>query len=383
VVARHHDLLGRDEEGSTMICEPVQAAPTTRTRALALALLALMLLVMSGPAASAAPPPHARNDRAFTVMTRNLYLGASLAPLFPDPPLQSPAEVFLAATQVWHQVASTDFPARAGALAEEVAATTPDIIGLQEVTRYAVRPLASTPGMPFEPRMDFLEMFLDELADRGQDYRVVASQEAFTGTLPAAEGDGTPVAVNLTDRDVILVRSGPETASIKVTNPQSGLFTAALPLEVGGQPLPIVRGWTSVDVAYRGRAFRVVNTHLEAFHEGIALLQAQELVTTGPAATELPVVLLGDINSAPGEPAYGVLAGAGFADADAGGQPTCCYDAPLADPTSTLTTRIDVVLHRGPISVAWTERVGVEPFQGEAPLWASDHVGVVAELVIR
>lgn len=346
------------------------------------ALLTSLLLILTTAPAVAAPPPKANNERTVTVMTRNLYLGATLAPLFPEPPLASPGELVGAATQLWHQVAATDFPLRATALADEIATEQPDLVGLQEVTLYRIGTI-NDPAPATQVRLDFLQVLLAELRSRGQRYDVAVSQEAFDGELPAMDwdqtlgGTGGPVDVRLTDRDVILVRRG----AINVKNAQGGVFEAALPLAVLGQPLPIVRGWTSVDVTHRGVEFRFVNTHLEAFHEGIAALQAIELVSTGPAATSLPVVLTGDFNAAPGEPAYTVIAGAAFTDVAApGGGATCCYDADLAD--GSLDSRIDLIFTRGPITTTSVHLVGVDPIAPQAPRWASDHAGVVADLVL-
>ena len=65
------------------------------------------------------------------------------------------------------------------------------------------------------------------------------------------------------------------------------------PVEVPilGKPLPIARGWTSVDARILGgQNFRFVNTHLEAFHDfnqvpSIRAQQASELVAPGGPAT--------------------------------------------------------------------------------------------------
>lgn len=331
------------------------------------------------------PPAHAKKDRDITVMTRNLYLGATLEPLF-NPPPTTPEQLVAAATQLWHQVQFTDFPRRAQALAAEIAEEKPDLIGLQEVTLYRV----GTPGDPAsatQVRLDFLDELLRALAQRGQRYEVASSQAAFDGELTAFDwappaGTGGLIDVRLTDRDVILARKGPETANIKVSNAQGGLYENALVLPVLGQPLRIDRGWTSVDVKHRGRSFRLINTHLEAFAQPIAQLQAQELLTSGPVQTDLPVVLVGDFNSAPGEAAYQAIRAAGFTDVGEGSGPTCCYDDALADPSAQLDTRIDLVFTRGPIKARAVKRVGVRLFQAQPPLWASDHAGVVAELIL-
>ena len=65
-----------------------------------------------------------------TVMTRNLYLGASLdAALATNTPLEIPGVV----SQTWAQILAANFPERAQALADEIGETRPHLIGLQEV----------------------------------------------------------------------------------------------------------------------------------------------------------------------------------------------------------------------------------------------------------
>jgi len=53
----------------------------------------------------------------------------------------------------------------------------------------------------------------------------------------------------------------------------------------------------------------------------------------------------------------------------------------LDNRTSTATSRIDVVLSKGALTATSAALPGNSPFrQSPAPLWASDHFGVVAQL---
>lgn len=364
-------------------------------------LLAALLLATSAPASAApgraappphassgaAPPPHAQTDRELTVMTRNLYLGAELGPIF----AATSAEALVGAVSATYAAAlASDFPGRAELLADEIVAAGPHLVGLQEVSLWRT----GAPGTTAETVVqDFLQILLDALEARGASYEAVSVTTAFDGQLPAFDPATGLFEARLTDRDVILARTDLPISRLRVLSSDGGLFDAALELPVLGQPLRVERGWTSVDVKVRGKVVRFVNTHFEAFDPGevVRVAQAQELLA-GPLATPLLVVLVGDINSdAEGDGlAYGVLHSAGFADAwsaaPAGADGlTCCHTADLLDPTlASFRSRIDVILTRGPLDVLDVARVGVHVDRRTPEgRWPSDHAGVVADLRLR
>jgi len=110
-------------------------------------LLAALLLAACGPApsqpaasaAAASPsatdPGNAGGNKLLTVMTRNLYLGAELTGVFG----KSGLDFLLATTDVWRMVQRNDFAVRAEAIAGEIAAARPDVIGLQEVYTWRIQ----------------------------------------------------------------------------------------------------------------------------------------------------------------------------------------------------------------------------------------------------
>ncbi|GGI05587.1 endonuclease/exonuclease/phosphatase family protein [Egicoccus halophilus] len=366
------------------------------------ALLALLAL-LAGGVAEAAPgrgPAAAAGGRGapaqadqpqggppVTVMTRNLYLGAELGPLFAAADQQ---QLVAAASQVWANVLASDFPARATVLAEEVARERPLLLGLQEVSRFTAVGAAGTIDI------DFLALFLDALADRGLHYEVASVSPAFEGTLPAIDPTLGFVQATLFDRDVILARADVPPAQLTVLREDHGLFDAGLTLPLPGAgpgaTLRIDRGWQYVDVRVRNREFRFVNTHFEAFDPGevVRVQQARELLA-GPLATDLPVVVVGDVNSdaVTGGLAYRVLTGTGgLTDAWSVARPgepglTCCLPGDLRGDTSTLRSRIDLVLVGDGVRVREAERVGLDPaLRTPSGLWPSDHAGVVARVQI-
>ena len=91
----------------------------------------------------------------------------------------------------------------------------------------------------------------------------------------------------------------------------------------------------------------------------------------------------------PSFPGYQAIINAGFTDAwrskrapDPGF--TCCQAGTLLNPTSQLDRRIDLVVFRGPFSVADIDIIGDQQADRTASgLWPSDHAGVAATLRLR
>jgi endonuclease/exonuclease/phosphatase family metal-dependent hydrolase len=323
-------------------------------------------------------------DRVVTVMTRNVYHGVDAefaavptATDFPDL-LQKVAEVY-------QGYFTRNFPERAMALAAEIEAERPDLVALQEAILVRTQVPPDGPTTPASTvALDYLEILLDALAARGLHYEVAVQSFNSNHELPSALG----FDVRQTDRVVILARTDLTTADLKVSNAQGGIFATncTIPTNFIG-PVTISRGWVAVDVAIRGKAFRLINTHLDAaclpFTSAIQQAQAAELLA-GPAATDLPVVLAGDLNS-PGDgtgATYNNLIGAGFVDAaveaGVGSIPTCCQAPDLLNPASILDRRSDYVLSRTGFTVLAADIVGDDSEdRTTSGLWPSDHAGVV------
>jgi endonuclease/exonuclease/phosphatase family metal-dependent hydrolase len=327
-------------------------------------------------------------DLEVVVMTRNLYIGSDLDPLLA---VSSLGEVPDAAAEVWADVVATDFTERAEAIADEIAAARPHLVGLQEVSMFR----RQSPGdflignliRASQVELDYLETLLAALEARGLSYRPVAISVGtdLEGPLRVA-GSGFTDDLRLTDREVILARSDVSVVDIREEN-----YSVTQPVSPGGGPLSIdlVKGWTSVVATVEGFSFRFVSTHLEIerFDPSVQVAQGDELLDA-LAGENLPIVLVGDFNSAPGgsTPTYGNLIAAGFQDGwDLGGSGgeglTCCQRADLREPVSSLTARIDLVLLRGALQALAAEVVGDEPAaRTSSGLWPSDHAGVVAVL---
>jgi len=374
-----------------------RTAPT-RTAVISSVLLILALLTPTGWA-FAEQRPGVGGKRDLDVMNLNLYVGAdftSLATLNPSDP--NYFVKFLTATAtIFGRIGASNFPARAEAIAQQVARRGPDVITLQEVTLIQRQSPGDAIGGGLIPATevvaDYLKILLAALEHQGAHYAVASLSSDVDVEVPVPTGPGTFDDIRLTDRDVILLRTDLPPGYLQATNPQKGNYTAALPLPIG---VAVLRGWCSIDLQVRGRAFRVINTHLEdalpAPLPDIQGFQAYELLT-GPANTNLPVILAGDFNSDAngnyGPTVYPLLTTVGgFTDAWSVARPgvpglTWGHDEFLADPSVLFSLRIDYILYRGSAfhaSDAETIDLMIRAFP---PLWFSDHAAVTAKLDIH
>lgn len=359
-----------------------------------------------GPEGNVAAAGRAADPAALRVMTRNVYVGA---PIERVTEASSPQEIPFLVAETWAQVQRTNFPERAETLAEEIEREAPHLVGLQEVSLFRMQVpgdfLIGNPVPAGTTVLDFLDVLLDALAARGLQYGVAASATNFDLEVPMWTGPGAAdfVDIRLTDFDVILARS-----DVALGETGSANFAAAAALELGGSQIRIPRGWAWADATVGGRSYRFVNTHLEPadfadptragscsrsvhplLHQ-LQLAQAGELLAW-VGETDLPVVMVGDFNSAADgctTDTYALVREVGFVDAwNASGARrggfTASQDLDLRNRVSKLFHRIDFVfyrgLERGPegITAVTARRVGAEPADRTASgLWPSDHAGV-------
>jgi endonuclease/exonuclease/phosphatase family metal-dependent hydrolase len=340
-----------------------------RRRLLVLSLVVGAMFVAPGATAQA-------DTQNLKVMTQNLYLGSSL-----DAALQpglTPLQFLVAVANIYGTVQLTNYPARAGAIADEIASEQPDLVGLQEVSNWT----SIGPGAP--PSLDFLAILQQKLADRGLSYSVKAvSDNANIGPLPLLLCSGC--ALTFQDRDVILANDN--TPRLSFTNDQSGSYVnqQLVPSPFGGF-FSFDRGWASVDARKGGARFHFANTHLEV--ESFAAVQeaqGNEFIA-GPGSGRT-VIATGDFNSAADGSTTSTYANLTSVYRDAwsvnGSNPgfSCCQNSPLTNPTSQLASRIDLVLSRGDdVKATSAKLIGNTPFQATPPFWPSDHAGVVATL---
>ena len=358
--------------------------PPRRLRLLAAFLvlpLSAALATLPSTTAAASSDRAPVSERQVTVMTRNLYLGADLTPLVAA---RTPAEASAAIAAILGHVIASDPAQRMAWVADEVAAQRPDAIGLQEAALWQIH-LPNGATLTY----DFVQLLVGALAARGLHYRVAEIQ---SNVDTAEQLAGAALPARFVDRDAILVNADDPVSRLRVVGTGAAHYASQLVFPTLLGPVNFERGYVWADLVTRGKAWRFVDTHLEAYsgfggltHDFTAD-QAAELLGALPA--NLPTVVVGDLNSSAADPVrhgYAVLTGAGLVDAWPALRPaepgvTCCRDDDLAG--GVVGERIDVVLLRGLVQPIAIDRVGVEPRRDTPPRWPSDHAGVVATVSI-
>ena len=252
------------------------------------------------PDAGVTPGPtqdHAGGASQLRVISRNLYVGADVDAVIaalatPDPSDDIPA--LTAAIQTLH---ATDFPTRAGAIADEIAANSPDVVGLQEV--FTLNLDLTALGLPVVINLPFLDVLMQQLDARGLHYTVATH-------LTTTQASPLP-GISLTDADAILVNAD----RVQVGSTFAKIFDYNIGAVAPG--VTILRGWTTAQVTVEDRTYTVVNTHPESGEapglDQLRAAQAQEIALG--LGTASPVVLTGDLNDVPGSLMYQVMAGPG------------------------------------------------------------------------
>lgn len=376
--------------------------------AAAFALAACQGDALTGPDASsgvlsAGNRAEAAEQGRIVVMTWNVYVGAAIEDAVSVP---SPEQIPFAVAEVWQEVQDSDFPARARRIAAEIDKYRPHLVGMQEINKFYLQlasdfdPSSFDPGMPAtDVMLDFEQEVLDALAERGLEYEVAVRSDNFQLEFPMFNPEAPYFLsdIRLQDHDLLLVRS-----DVVWQNPRTAEFTYALDYgPILGIPIVTPRGWAFVDATVEGLPFRFVVTHLEPADIGpertvvpeIEMLQrAQAAELRAIVAGELPIVLVGDLNSdahGSSTQTYFDFLGTDYVDAhDQNGGWTCCQDGGLGTWPSEMDRRVDLVLLQGDFGLDRPSSGAVQTLivgdsrsdRTEDGLLPSDHAGVVATL---
>ncbi len=352
-------------------------------RALTAAFLIFGLITITTPRAEASN----NRDREIVVMTMNMHPGTDFGEIFAA---QTLPELMSEVAEAFGDVQTSNVQERINAMADRIAESRPALVGLQEAALWRTGAIGD-PAPASTVAFDYLQMLLDALSTRGQNYSAVAVQSNFDAELPGMSATFAS-DVRFTDRVATLARADMQVSQLKIEGAQTAVFNTVLTVSTASLGnITIPRGWTSVDLKLRGKQYRFINAHLESFHPLVQYLQGGELLS-GPAAIDKAVILSGDFNSdaESGGATYNLLISGGFADVwevirtnDPGATWPLFIESPAI--FTTPIERLDLVLIRGRISAASIDVVGEDPISDTTPsnLRMSDHGAVTAGLVLE
>jgi endonuclease/exonuclease/phosphatase family metal-dependent hydrolase len=379
--------------------------------------LLLSALLMAAPIA-----PAQADEDSFTVMSRNIYLGADVGvalELIPNLPA--------AAQFMWEQVQQTNFAERKAILAKEIMDESPDVIGLQEATIWYCK------AKPWSTKTEVYNFTTELLAALGGTY-VIAEKDGEQAFNPGYSIGPIPFLTKVNDAKTFQPLFGQNSASCGFQIGDALLIKKELRQyvnQVGNSEyeavykvvptiMEIYRGYTWADITMQGSNVRFVSTHLESLWDSNkvpkAADQARQLVSD-LTNTKSPIVVIGDFNSDPRDPrakgfanpgaqpeasdkcptesplcnAYKVMREANFTDAgpDASDPATFTWgmNALLTGADTArkvaakemgnqfgFTDRLDYIFVKNGIDVLTSKIIG------QAPPYGSDHAGVVSQL---
>ena len=176
------------------------------------------------------------------VATYNVYLGADLSLMFGVVDAEG---LLRQARVVRDQLAATDFPARAEAIARLLVREEVDVVGLQEVAQWSSAVMSEGTGGPAESAvwLDFLGELEAALAGVGAPYDAYACDANFRGSAAVSGSE----VMSVLGHNVVLVRRD---RGIVVEDARTGGFVSALDISTGmeGLTFNVARGWGWVDL---------------------------------------------------------------------------------------------------------------------------------------
>lgn len=330
-----------------------------------------------------------KGDGDLRIMTYNVNEGSDYKEV---QSARNALEFMIGVGQTIKQVRATDPRGRMKAVAKQIIAARPALVSLQELDRWATGPYDPVSGQcgALSVEYNMLPDLMAALADQGAHYKIAVKAKNWTVLAPGLIPPQTWLCVQVIDYIAILARTDIP-SKLQLSNKQKQPFENILMFPTPVGTVPFSRGWVSVDATYNGRAFRFIGTHLESVELGIRRLQGEEL-RLGPANTSLPVIIAMDSNAQafpfPQESTYLDFLLGGFGDAWSELRPwdpglTCCQAQLDNNVESELYQRIDLILTSVQIEAQRIALFGVtQASKTPGGLWASDHAGVAAQLVI-
>ena len=348
----------------------------------------------TGPATDIASPRGAEatvsaGAATISVYAQNLYVGADVDAVINAFGVSQDAAL-AALAQAVATLHRTSFSTRAAAIVDEIARRRPDVVGLQEGSKIDVdlTPL----GVPLVAHEDFLATLQSALAARG------LSNYAVVDTITNIQVNLLFGFVRLVDYEIMLVNTDRATVGPtfkKTFDHNNGLVNG----------INLIRGYIEAQVTVDGRDYIVVTTHAEGTDitplVDFKQLHAQQLqeIVDRVNLTNLPAIVMGDLNDTDDSPMYETMLDGGFTDVWRALRPgvvgnTCCHLSDLSDPNPNFgrfNERIDYVFARGLGHARRSVNGRIVRFGlnnsdrltgPDGTIWPSDHAGLEATLRI-
>ena len=345
-------------------------------------LAAVFLILVAGALAAV-------HTSTVSIMTQNMDEGTDQTFIVAAALNLAPLTVPDAVDLTFAEIQASNLPARAAALAHQIALKKPDLLALQEAALWRVGP---TPAAATVILHDQLADLLSALSALGVPYNVVAVNSLSDLALA---GNVVP-ALRLTDRNALLVRADLRPPGFNLSDVHSRTFDAYLPFPVLNTR--VTAGWIEAIVHTGNQHFRLLSTHLISSIPGVPAAaaaqveQAQQLLREVRNST-VPVVLCGDFNSDALQlggldttPTAPLIQAAGYPEVwpllhpAEPGQTWPLYLEDLVPPPSFFAPfspfeRIDLFFAKG-IPAVSIDQV-ISPANGLLP-FGSDHAGLIA-----
>src|SRR5207247_7207664 len=142
------------------------------------------------------------------------------------------------------------------AIADEIAAQQPYLVGLQEVSVWSTGPLFMHADTEI---FNALRSLLTALAARGQQYTVIAILKEFEAEAPSALG----IEIGFADFDVLIARTDLSVSELKVFNIQAQQFLSNLVIPNQFLGLENIHlGWLTIYSVLQCMYFNVIHLFL-------------------------------------------------------------------------------------------------------------------------
>ena len=302
-----------------------------------------------------------------TAVTFNMYTGFDVETRVAE--FETGGDPKIIAQEIINDFESTLPKERISLIAGEIVKSSPDFVGLQEVTLFTVFPTIA---------VDFLEELKNEIkAQGGGEYESIVIDNL---TLRETIDTGTPIPASVAyqDREAVFYK---KEFKIQGEAVKYQLPSHRDPVTFNGEEIIFYRGLVGARFKYgNDQLVSFFSTHLDQAYLGdIQKNQMQDILDfLREYSSDENLVLVGDFNLREADDTYKLAPAFGFTDTfrllnpDAQGF-TCCNVADLSNLEPTASEKIDTIFY---LSDKWEPVESRVSFNTRNSIWPSDHFGV-------